>query len=356
MGMGKKENCFLLLGDYRFVRNFGFEFAKSGKILYNRDVISYYRRSTFVVQFLFNLFQSARPRQTLKNLALFAPLIFSGNLFVAKNFWVTVWAVIIFTILTSSLYLINDIADLPYDRLHPFKKKRPIASGKLPIPVALFIAILGIFASLYLSFSLGFFFFLTLLIYFVLQLAYTFFLKNIIILDVLIIASGFILRVYAGAFAINVHMNVWFLLCVVCLALFLAVGKRRAELAFLQETAPQHRKTLSFYTPDLLDAYLAMFANATWLVYALFTFFAPPPIVGVSPLMAKLPLTLAGINKWLMATVPFVIYGIMRYMNIIYQGEKAESPEKVLLSDKPLLATAVIWGMLVIGILYGIKP
>jgi len=256
---------------------------------------------------------------------------------------------------TSSLYLINDIIDLPNDRLHPLKKNRPIASGKIPLPVALFMAILGIFLSLSLSFTLGFFFFLTLLTYLVLQLSYTFYLKNIIIMDVLIIASGFILRVYAGAFAINVHMNVWFLLCVISLALFLSVGKRRAELAFLQEMAPRHRKTLTFYTNDLLDAYLSMFANATWLVYALFTFFAPPPIVGTAPLLAKLPLTVAGISKWLMATVPFVIYGIMRYMSIVYQGERAESPEKVILSDKPLLATVILWGLLVIFILYGIK-
>lgn len=253
------------------------------------------------------------------------------------------------------MYLINDIVDLPYDKLHPLKKKRPIASGKLPLPTALFLAIFGIFISLYLSFSLGSFFFFTLLIYLVLQLAYTFSLKNIIILDVLIIASGFILRVYAGAFAINVHMNVWFLLCVVSLALFLAVGKRRAELAFLQEKAPQHRKTLSVYSNDLLDVYLSMFANSTWLVYALFTFFTPSPIVGTAPLLAEFPLTVAGISKWLMATIPFVIYGIMRYMSIVYQGERAESPEKVILSDKPLLITVILWSLTVIFILYGIK-
>ena len=282
-------------------------------------------------------------------------MIFSGRLFTGNYFLTTLWAIVIFTITTSSLYLINDIIDLPRDRLHPIKKKRPIASGKLPIPVALFIAILGIFLSLSLSFSLGFFFFVSVLAYLLIQISYSFWLKNIIIFDVLIIAGGFILRVYAGAFAINVHMNVWFLLCVVSLALFLAVGKRRAELAFLQETAPQHRQTLSFYTNDLLDAYLSMFANSTWLVYALFTFFAPPPIVGTAPLLAKLPLTVAGISKWLMATIPFVIYGIMRYMNIVYQGEKAESPEKVLLSDKPLLTTVILWALLVVFILYGIN-
>jgi len=285
-------------------------------------------------------------------------LVFSGSLFIAKSFWITALAVFIFTIMTSSIYLINDIIDLPKDRLHPIKKKRPIASGKLPIPVALFIAIFGVFLSLSLSFSLGFFFFLTLLIYFILQISYTFWLKNIIVLDILIIASGFILRVYAGAFAINVHMNVWFLLCVISLSLFLAAGKRRAELAVLQKRAPNHRRTLTFYTNDLLDAYLAMFANGTWLVYALFTFFAPQPIIikKTSLILLNLPLTLAGINKWLMITIPFVIYGIMRYMNIVYQGQKAESPEKVLLSDKPLLITVVLWGILVVTILYGINP
>lgn len=283
-------------------------------------------------------------------------MIFSGRLFTGNYFLTTLWAIVIFTITTSSLYLINDIIDLPRDRLHPLKKKRPIASGKLPIPIAIFIAILGLFLSLSLSFSLGFFFFVSVLVYLLIQISYSFWLKNIIIFDVLIIAGGFILRVYAGAFAINVHMNVWFLLCVVSLALFLAVGKRRAELAFLQETAPQHRQTLSFYTNDLLDAYLSMFANSTWLVYALFTFFAPPPIVGTAPLLAKLPLTVAGISKWLMITVPLVIYGIMRYMSIVYQGERAESPEKVLLSDKPLLTTVILWALLVVFILYGIKP
>lgn len=282
-----------------------------------------------------------------------APLIFSGTLFVREHFLNSLWAIVIFTITTSSLYLINDIIDLPYDRLHPLKKKRPIASGQLPIPIALFMAIAGFFVALSLSFSLGFFFFLILLTYLLLQLGYTFWLKNIIIFDVLIIAAGFILRVYAGALAINVHMNVWFLLCVVSLALFLAVGKRRAELGFLQEMAPQHRKTLTFYSNDLLDAYLSMFANATWLVYALFTFFSPPPVVGTSLLLIKFPLAIAGINKWLMATIPFVIYGVMRYMSIVYQGERAESPEKVLLSDIPLLATVILWGLLVVFILYG---
>ncbi len=184
--------------------------------------------------------------------------------------------------------------------------------------------------------------------YFFLQLSYSFILKNVIVLDVLAIAAGFILRVYAGAFAINVHMNVWFLLCVVSLALFLAVGKRRAAF---------YHKTLSIYAPTLLDAYLSMFANSAWLAYALFTFFAPPPPVSQRlPFLTGLPSTLSGINKWLMITIPVVIYGLMRYMNIVYQGSRAESPETVLLKDKPLLVTVALWGLMVVVILYGIRP
>lgn len=262
---------------------------------------------------------------------------------------------IIFTIMTSSVYLINDIADLSQDRLHPYKKKRPIASGKLPIPAAIFMAVVGVIVALWLAYSHDFFFFLAVLSYFFLQMTYTFWLKHIIVIDVLAIAAGFVLRVYAGAFAINTHMNVWFLLCLTSLSLFMAVGKRRAELAILTEkTAPRHRKTFTFYSPTLLDTYLAMFANSAWLAYALFTFFSPPVIISKRlSLFPGLPLTIIGTNKWLMATIPLVIFGVMRYMSIIYQGSRAESPERVLLSDKVLLTTIFIWSFLVITIIYG---
>lgn len=307
-----------------------------------------------MVQLFFQLVRSIRPRQALKNLSLLAPLIFSGNLLVTQKLFVSLWSVFTFTLLTSSVYLINDLADLEHDRMHPFKKNRPLASGKLPIPVAIFFAVFGIVSSLYLAYLNNFFFFLSLMTYLLLQLAYTFYLKNIIILDVLAIASGFVVRVYAGAFAINVHMEVWFLLCVISLALFLAAGKRRAELAVLNEqAAPKYRKTLSFYTPDLLDAYLAMFANSAWLAYALFTFFAPSIPTHHFPLIAFLPPALAGVNKLLMLTVPIVIFGVMRYMMVVYQGSRAEVPERVLLSDKALLISVGLWGMMIVLIIYG---
>lgn len=310
-----------------------------------------------MVQLLINLFHSARPRQTLKNLTLAAPLIFSGNLLLAESFWTIAECIIIFTILTSAIYFFNDIIDIPRDKLHPVKKNRPIASGKISIPMALFVFASGTFFGLYLAYLISFFFFLACFGYFILQISYSLFLKKIVLLDILAIAGGFIIRVYAGALAINVHMNVWFLLCVISLALFLAAGKRRTELTILEQKAARHRKTLTFYSPALLDSYLSMFANSAWLAYALYTFFAPPPPIGQRiTFLTNLPLTFAGINKWLMVTIPIVIFGIMRYLRIIHEGTRAESPERVLLGDKTLLATVTLWTFLVVVIMYGVRP
>ncbi len=310
-----------------------------------------------MAELLFELARAARPRQAIKNLALFAALVFTGNLFVPEKFLLVVRGFFIFSLLTASKYIFNDIIDLPWDRKHPVKKRRPVASGTLPIPLALFSSIVGIFSSLYLAAQVSPFFFMTCLLYFFLQLLYNFLLKNIVILDVLAIAAGFILRVYAGAFIIGVHLSVWFLLCIISISLFLAVGKRRAELAILTSKKALHpRKTLAFYKPKLLDAYLSMFGSAAWLSYALFTFFAPaPPVAQRFPFWDRLPLTLAGVNKWLMVTIPIVIFGIMRYIQIIYAGARAEAPEEVLLTDKLLLAAVILWGIMVVLIIYGVS-
>lgn len=308
-----------------------------------------------MVQFPLDFFRSIRPRQTLKNLVLAAPLVFSGQLLIANSFWLIVKCIIIFTVLTSAIYFFNDIVDIPQDKLHPIKRKRPIASGKIPIPIALFAFITGSFISFYLAYLINSFFFFACFAYFVLQVSYSLMLKRLVLIDILAIAGGFIIRVYAGALAINVHMNVWFLLCVISLALFLAAGKRRTELAILEQKAARHRKTLTHYSPALLDSYLSMFANSAWIAYALYTFFAPPPPIGQRiGFLTDLPLAFAGINKWLMITIPVVIFGIMRYLRIIHEGShRAESPEKVLLDDKTLLTTVGVWIFLVVVIMYG---
>lgn len=301
---------------------------------------------------LWALLKTLRPRQWLKNIALFAALVFSGFLLLPGYFATVLYAVVVFTMISSSVYILNDLLDLEVDRKHPFKKKRPLASGKLPVPIAIFAFFFLLLAGLALAYDLSFFFFSVCLAYWILSgFLYTFWLKKIPIVDVLVIATGYILRVYAGAVAVNLHTSVWFLLTVVSMSLFLAVGKRRSEMTLLQ--GAQVRATLKRYTSQLLDIYTAMFATASWLTYALFTFNQPPIRFdgGVLHLMAFLPRTFLS-EKLLMATVPVMIYGVMRYLQLIYERNEGESPERVILSDKPLIISVLTYGVMVIGLLY----
>lgn len=316
-----------------------------------------------MVDFIIGLAKTARPRQWIKNFSIFAALVFTGQFYNGELFDKTVSGFIALSLVVSSVYFINDIADVSSDRLHPFKKFRPIASGRLPVSVALLVALLAASFGLYQAYALSSFFFYALVVYLILQLAYTFFLKEMVVIDILAIATGFVLRVYAGAFLIDAHLSVWFLLCVISVSLFLAASKRRAELFILQEKASQHRKTLSLYSTDLLDSYLAMFATASWLSWALFTFFKEDEqgdfYIGdaVAPqFLDILPLTILGSGKLLMVTIPVVIFGIMRYLRIVYEGSRAETPERVLMTDKPLVVAFAIWTLLIFLVLYVLKP
>lgn len=295
----------------------------------------------------------ARPIHWIKNISVFAPIYLSGYLFETNLFIKVFWAFVAFCFTTSATYIINDIFDRSADRLHPSKKNRPIASGALPIPIALaeiFLLITGAF----LANSIGDLdpIFLTIIIFYIaIQFFYSLGLKNIAILDILIIAAGFVLRVYAGGVVINSHLSVWFLLCVVSVALFLASGKRRAELNVSQNIAGITRKSLGSYEKDLLNSYVTMFGNASWIAWALFTFFESP--------RASLPfwLVLAEISKTttigklLMFTIPITIFGIMRYESLIFQ-DKSETPEKLLLTDKALIIAVVLWAVFVYWVLY----
>ncbi len=299
--------------------------------------------------------KATRVTQWIKNIVLFAPIVFSGLLFLPGYFVTVVWATFLFCLLSSAIYLFNDIVDAPKDRLHPFKKKRPIASGELPLPTAVFMFITLLVISLWLGAATSTFFFVTQLGYFMLNVLYSLWWKAIPIVDVFVIAAGFVLRVYAGSFVVNAHMDVWFLLTVISASLFLAVGKRRSEMTLMAGQGGSSRSSLIHYTPSLLDAYTSMFANTTWLTYALFTFLHPPfQAEGkVLKLLSLLPRTLVA-EKWLMATVPIVIFGIMRYMQLIYEKNEGESPHKVLMSDKTLLGTVVVWGLMVLLMIYGV--
>lgn len=297
--------------------------------------------------------RAIRPRQWIKNFALFTGLVFSGQLDQPSTISIVIQAFLLFSAATSATYLLNDIFDIDRDRLHPFKKGRPIAAGLIPVPIAVMVALLLIIFVLPMSYRLSTPFFLAILLYLLLQLLYSSFLKSIILLDVMVIAAGFVLRIYAGVWVIDAHLNVWFLLTVISFALFIAIGKRRSELTLLQAQASKHRETLLHYPENLLDILTGMFANSTWLSYAFFTFLQPPiyarpKIIGLLDNFS-LPFFQA---KYLMATIPIVIYGVMRYLYIIYEKKEGESPERVLLTDKPLLATVVLWLVMVIGIIY----
>lgn len=308
---------------------------------------------------LFYLIKTARPRQWVKNLSMFTALFFSGFMFTDNYFLRVTWAFLVFTITTSSVYIFNDIIDAPMDRKHPFKKKRPIASGDLPLSVAAFASIAGFFISLFLAWMTDVFFFGATFFYILLHFSYTLKLKQIPILDVMSIASGFVIRVYAGALVVNLHTSVWFLFTVVALSLFMAVAKRQSERTLITGLVGDlhgHRATLSRYTQRLLDIYTGMFANATWISYALFAYYFAPvtPTGQLLSLYTVLPRTLTN-AKLMMATVPMVIYVLMRYLQLVYEQNKGESPERVLLSDKPLITATLLYGFLTFTIIYSLS-
>lgn len=306
-----------------------------------------------MVKLFWGIIKSSRPRQWIKNFAVFAALIFSGSLFDQTALVKSIFAFGLFCAFSSATYLLNDIFDIERDKLHPFKRKRPIASGLIPPPLAISLAFFTIVISLPLSYKLSPAFFFAALTYLTLQLFYSAYLKRIILIDVLVIAAGFVLRVYGGVWAIDAHLNVWFLLSITSFALFLAIGKRRSERTLMEGQAPQHRETLLHYPENLLDSLTTMFANSTWLTYAFFAFLQPPITArqSLSTFLGEFELPQTEI-KYLMATVPVVIYAVMRYLYIIYEKKEGESPERVILTDKPLFVTVIIWLMMVVGIIH----
>jgi 4-hydroxybenzoate polyprenyltransferase len=305
------------------------------------------------LNFLWGIIRAVRPRQWIKNLVIFAALIFANQLDDPMAVWLVFQTFLVFCVTTSAVYLLNDVFDIERDKLHPFKSKRPIASGLIPERSATIIALGLIVIILPLSYIISPALFLAILAYLLLQLLYSSYLKTTILLDVMAIAAGFVLRIYAGVWVINAHLNVWFLLTVTSFALFLAIGKRRSELTLLQAQAAKHRETLLHYPENLLDILTSMFANSTWLAYALFTFLQPSIVARhrLSVLFDNFSLPFSQ-AKYLMATVPLVIYGVMRYLYIIYEKKEGESPERVLLRDRPLLYTVILWLVMTVFILY----
>jgi len=307
------------------------------------------------LRFSYNLLRSLRPRQWIKNFALFAAIMFNAQLFNGPAFWVTVLAFVAFCSLSSATYLINDVSDRESDKHHPTKKFRPIAKGDVPPGIALILAFILFGLGLFMASAITPAFFFASIIYVILQFTYSLLLKQIAILDILTIATGYMIRLYGGEFATGYHISVWLLMTAVSLSLFLAIGKRRSEMTLLAKFThiqlPQTRKSLLHYSERLLDVYTMMFATSTFITYSLFTFLESPPAISLDILLPQfLPEFLS--RKWLMATIPLVVYGIMRYLQDIYEKQEGESPERVLLTDKPLLLCVFLWALLVITIIH----
>lgn len=309
---------------------------------------------------LTNAFILFRPQQWIKNLAIFTAITFAGKLFEFELLEKVLIAFVAFCLISSAIYIVNDIFDREKDKLHPVKKYRPLAHGDISLLLAVFLSVTLTGVSFLLATSVTPAFIILLTVYFTLQISYSLFLKHIAVVDILALAAGYILRVYAGEFASGYHISVWLLLTTISLSLFLAVGKRRSELTLLSRyegaKIATTRKSLSHYSERLLDVYTSIFATSTFLSYTLFTFLENPRGFQLS-LDILLPDFLPTLlqRKWLMITILPVVYGIMRYMQDIYEKEEGESPEKVLLSDIPLLATVVIWIILVVGIVYFVR-
>jgi 4-hydroxybenzoate polyprenyltransferase len=283
------------------------------------------------------LIKTMRPRQWTKNVFIFAALVFDKQLFVVESFTRTLAGVILFCLISSCVYILNDIVDVKEDRKHPEKKKRPIPSGKLPIRVAWIVLIVLVVVTFILAGLLSPAFEAVIISYFIINIAYSKWLKHIPILDVLIIASGFVLRVHAGVTLIEVErFSPWLYVLMTLLSLFLGFGKRRAELALLAHGAGSHRKVLDGYTLPLLDQYIMIVSSTTVVAYSLYTFSAP-----------NLPE-----NHSMMLTIPFVVYAIFRYLYLINVEDAGGTPEEILLTDRPFQFSMALWAIAVLAVFY----
>jgi len=282
--------------------------------------------------------KALRPHQWIKNLFVLAALIFSKHVFDPDYLIRATFAFVSFCLISSAVYLFNDIRDRNSDRNHPEKRHRPIASGALGVSTAFVIAIVLAIIALWLAFGIQLYFGVILIIYTLFNIAYSLGLKNVVILDVMIIASGFLLRAIGGAFAIEVDISSWFILCTMLLALFLGFVKRRQELTLLENQAGQHRQSLNDYSAPFLDQVIAVVTSGSLLSYALYT---------MSPEVTE-KLGAPHLNL----TIPFVIYGLLRYLYLVYNKGQGGDTATTLLRDLPLQLACLFWVITLSAVLY----
>ncbi len=279
---------------------------------------------------------SLRVRQWTKNILLFAALIFANQADQISLIIRCITGFVLFSFCAGSIYIFNDIRDREQDRCHPVKKNRPIASGALPLATAwgafLILAALSLGLSFLFSAPFGF----CLLAYFALQILYSGFLKHIVIIDVFAVSFSYLIRVVAGALLVGVVISNWILICTILLALFLALSKRRHELVLLESSANQHRVILDEYSPQLLDQMISVVTAATLIAYTIYV----------------LDYQTSGSFNGMILTIPFVLYGIFRYLYLVHMKKSGGQPEEILLTDLPLLADVILYGMVVVLIMY----
>ena len=287
---------------------------------------------------MLDLLRSMRPKHWIKNVFVAAPLVFARKLQDPQAIANSIEAFLAYCLVASSIYLLNDYIDLDRDKGHPIKCKRALPSGRVSTRSVIALAFTLLIASCLLSLLVNGRFRMVLGVYFLMNLAYSTFLKQRVILDVMIIAVGFVLRVIAGSLAIAVAPSNWLLMCTFLLALFIGFGKRRHELLVLEGSAMEHREVLSNYSPYFLDQMISVVTASTVMSYALYT---------ISPkTIAKFQ------TESLIFTTPFVLYGIFRYLYLVHQEERGGDPASIVFSDKPLLVNILLWGIIVTALIY----
>ena len=280
--------------------------------------------------------KEARPKQWVKNGLLFAGIVFAKQLTNWTAIWHVLAAFVLFCLVASAIYFMNDLRDRAADRLHPKKRFRPIAAGEISVPLAWTVCLIALGVAIPLAFLLRSMFGAIIVAYVVLQFAYTYWLKEQVLLDVFALAASFVLRAMAGAVVIAAPISPWLYVCTVLLSLCLGFAKRRHELMLLEAGAGSHRAVLDEYSATLLEEIIAVVTSATVMAYALYTFNAEnlPP------------------NHAMMFTIPFVLYAVFRYLYLVYRKGEGGSPEEALFADRPLLVCILLWGFTSIAILY----
>jgi 4-hydroxybenzoate polyprenyltransferase len=294
--------------------------------------------------------RTVRVNQWIKNLVIFTAIIFSGKLFDADLFLKTFAAFFIFCLLSSASYVLNDIVDYPYDKKHPLKKFRPIASGKITLAEASFIAFLLTMISLVVSLFLSINFFLLSLIFILLHFFYSLYFKKFPVVDIFSISFSFMIRAYAGETITNYHIPIWLVLTIFFGSLFMAAVKRHAEMVSHGKEA---RESLYRYQEHFLDFLTYTFATLTIIGYSFYTYFEKPPFIETS-FIRYFGQFFPGFEgrKWLMITIPLVVFGISRYAQLLYERYEGEQPEKIITTDKPLITAIILWGVITIGLIY----